>query len=537
MNGRKRQLLSCLAVALLILAACGALSQKGPSIPPSDECVAVRRPPVIDPDYLTVVIPPNIAPLNFRIEEPGCYYCVQIRSERGEPLRIASRSASIRIPARQWRRLLTSNRGGKLHVDVYVQTDPPESDASKGQSVWRQFETFTNEIAAEDIDRYLVYRRIHPAHSVWKEMGIYQRDLSTFDESPVLHNRNLAGGCLNCHTFCANRPDVMLLSSRSTEYGSAAVLNDNGRLRKVGTKFGYTSWHPSGRLVTYSVNRVVMFLHSADREVRDVMDLDSLLAYYVLGSNQVRTAGSLARKDRLETYPSWSPDGKHLYFCSAPLTWEERNTIPPSYDQVRYDLIRAGYDLEEDRWGEPETVLAAQETGQSILLPRVSPDGRWLLFCMCDYGCFPVYRKSSDLYLIDLEATPEKPADTCRLLDINSDESESWHSWSSNSRWIAFSSKRGTGLFTRIYLSYVDENGHAAKPILLPQQDAGHYDSCLWTYSVPELITSPVRATGETLARVLRDSEAMEVTMPITMATPKAVPSSSPQESYPTAHE
>ena len=537
MNGRSRHLLVFPAIALLILAACGALSQKGNSVPPSDGCVAAGRLATIYPDYVNVVIPPNIAPLNFRIEEPGCRYHVRIRSEQGRPIQISSRSDQIRIPARQWRALLAKNRGGKVSVDVYVQTEDKESGASKGKALWRQFDSFTNDIAADDIDRYLVYRRIHPAHSVWKEMGIYQRDLSTFDESVVLQNRSIAGGCLNCHTFCANRPDVMLLSSRSAEYGSAAVINDNGKIRKVGTKFGYTAWHPSGRLVTYSVNQVVMFLHSADREVRDVMDLDSLLAYYVLGSEQVRTAGPLARKDRLETYPSWSPDGKHLYFCSAARTWEQRNFIPPSYDQVRYDLVRIAYDLEKDRWGELETVLAAQETGKSALLPRVSPDGRWLLFCMCDYGCFPVYQKSSDLYLIDLQAPPERAADTRRRLDINSDESESWHSFSSNSRWIAFSSKRGTGLFTRTYLSHIDESGRAAKPLLLPQKDPGHYDCCLWTYSVPELIASPVRATREKLARVLRAPEAIDVTMPITMATPNAGPASPPPEPYPLAHQ
>ena len=89
--------------------------------------------------------------------------------------------------------------------------------------------------------------------------------------------------------------------------------------------------------------------------------------------------------------------------------------------------------------GQPETVLSAKETGLSILLPRVSPDGWFLLFCMCRYGCFPAFHPTSDLYLMDVAKGPTRSA------PINREFSESWHSWSSNSRWIAFSSKRGEG--------------------------------------------------------------------------------------------
>jgi len=74
----------------------------------------------------------------------------------------------------------------------------------------------------------------------------------------------------------------------------------------------------------------------------------------------------------------------------------------------------------------------------------------------------------------------------------------------------------------RSYFSYVDQTGKVYKPILLPQKDPTFYDSCLKTYSVPELVTQPVQATGEKLARVIRGSRKISVDMPITMATPKA---------------
>jgi hypothetical protein len=205
------------------------------------------------------------------------------------------------------------------------------------------------------------------------------------------------------------------------------------------------------------------------------------------------------------------------------MLWSDRDKVPPQrYDEVKYDLLRISYDLDSDKWGQLETVLSAQDTGLSILQPRISPDGRWLLFCMCDYGSFPVYHQSSDLYIMDLKTARQTGQYKYRRLQVNSDQSESWHSWSSNSRWIAFSSKRGKGVFTRSYFSYVDQAGKVYKALLLPQKDPAFYDSCLKTYSVPELIIQPVKVTGEKLARVVRSSRKIEVDMPITMATPKA---------------
>jgi hypothetical protein len=107
---------------------------------------------------------------------------------------------------------------------------------------------------------------------------------------------------------------------------------------------------------------------------------------------------------------------------------------------------------------------------------------------------------------------------------IHSEFSESWHSWSSNSRWIAFSSKREGGLFTRTYFSYVDEAGTAHKPLVLPQQDPAYYDSLLETYSVPELVKGPVAVSQSRLARAARARPTITPEIPITGATPKVKP-------------
>ena len=496
---------------LIIVAVITAVSiscQKGGAV---DQYTSIPREAQIKPDYSNTVIPPNIAPLNFAIQEPGTKFFVKIHATNGTALDIRSRNPKIKIPIKQWKRLLEENKTNKLFFDIY---------AYRPKSGWQKYQSITNTIANEKIDSYLVYRFMRPIYNWWKSIGIYQQNLENYKTGVVLHGSSFSNGCLNCHTFLNNTPEKMTIGIRSANYGSATLVSSDNTVDKIGAKWGYTSWHPSGKVAAYSLNKVRQFFHTIGVEIRDVVDLDSAIAYYVTETHAVKTIGALSEKDRLETYPTWSPDGKYLYYCSAQILWEDRDTMPPEqYDQVKYDLMRISYDLETDEWGKSETVLSSQETGLSILLPRISPDGRYLVFAMCDYGCFPIYRPTSDLYIMDLQTGQYKK------MPINSEYSEAWHSFSANSRWLAFSSKRRGGLFTRTYFTYIDENGAAHKPLILPQKDPTYYDSLLETYSVPELITEPVKVSSRSLAHAVRSADKIQVAVPITGATPTAQPS------------
>jgi hypothetical protein len=498
--------LAVVCLVALMSAASGFILRRGPAEP--REFVAIERPGRIRPDYSGVTIPANIAPLNFVVIEPGSKYLVKIHSANGRAIRVSSKSGKIRMPLRPWRSLLEANRGGRLFFEIYAQD---------GQGCWSRYRSIENTIAKENIDGYIAYRRIEPVCSYWGAMGVYQRNLENFDESVIIHGKTFGDECVNCHSFLNNAADSMFVGIRSKRYGNSALCVRDGGIEKVKTIFGYTAWHPSGRLAAYSFNKVRQFFHTTGMEIRDVVDLDSTIAYYNPDTKKVKTAANVSEKQRLETYPAWTPDGKYLYFCSAPILWEDRKKVPPEdYKRVKYELRRISYDVQADQWGRPETVLSTDETGLSILLPRISPDGRFLVFCMCEYGCFPIYQPSSDLYLMNLETGDY------RKLAINSEYSESWHSWSSNSRWIAFSSKRGGGLFTRTYFSYVDEKGKVHKPFIMPQKDPTFYDSFLKTYSVPELIRGPVQVDYRELGRVVRSAEGIDVDMPVTSATPVA---------------
>jgi hypothetical protein len=452
------------------------LEAAGPEPP-----VAQHVAPHLFPDYAGIVIPPNIAPLNFKVEEPGARYRVELRSVSGEPIVISSRSASIKIPTKPWQALLRANAGQPLYCEVSVQDL---------QSGWSRFETVTNFIAREEIDGSLVYRLLKPLYNLYVNLGIYQRDLQSFEERPVLQNQKFDGDCLNCHTFLNRRPDSFAFHIRTYTKSNPMLLVSSNEVARVDKTMGYLSWHPSGRLIAFSANKLSMFFHTIG-ETRDVFDASSNLGIYRVDSNTVLNPSPIALTNRNETWPAWSPDGRHLYYCSAPALRIER------FQQVRYDLMRVSYDIERDQWGEPEVLVSARDTGLSANQPKVSPDGRFVLFCLCQYGNFPVYQPSSDLYVLDLKTRRHQ------RLDINSDRADSWHCWSSNSRWVVFSSKRLDGLFARPFFSYVDEQGQFHKPFVLPQADPAFYESYLKTFNVPELVLGAVTVTQSDLARAI----------------------------------
>jgi hypothetical protein len=403
-----------------------------------------------------------------------------------------------------WRELLEKNRGSRIELVVYV----------KGEdNRWQRFDTIENSVAEENIDSHLVYRLLGPLANLYRDMGIYQRNLENYDESPVLTNDSFGGGCVNCHSFANNSPDCFSLHVRpgpgnKPQAGMIVVRNGRAVRTPPRTKAapkppGYPSWHPSGSAVAFSMNEPRLLFRGAGCEVRDVLDLQSSLALVRVPTAAVSAPPHAARPGRLETFPAWSADGKTLYFCAADQSWgQDALRAIEDLKKVKYDLMRVPYDIEKDAWGAAEPVLTAAETGLSISEPRASPDGRYLLFCMSAYAGFPVYQPSSDLYLMDLRSGKH------RRLECNSDASESWHCWSSNSRWIVFSSKRDNGWLARPYFSYIDSEGREHKPFPLPQEDPALYDASLKTYNVPELITGPITAPREELLRAINSGDA-----------------------------
>lgn len=472
---------------------------------------AADRAPVFKPDYASITIPPNIGPLNFVIEESGACFFTRIAGKKGEPITVFSKHADVRIPPGPWRRLLLKNQGDTLSVDVCVR----QSGGS-----WLGFKTVKNAVSGDRTDPYIMYRTLSVLYIYSRDLCLYQRDLQTNSESEMLNALNFFPGCCNCHTFSGNDPSKAFFHIRTQDFGNSALVVTNGTVGKIPTKFGYTSWHPSGKLIVYSVNKVDQCFHAAWKDPRDAFDFNSGLKVYRVDKHKIVTVPQIYQETALETWPCWSADGTCLYFSSAPLTWSDFKTNPPeNLEKTRYSLMRVPYNENSDSWGTVDTVLSANTTGKSITQPRVSPDGRFIVFCMHPYGPSPYLQPGSDLYIMDIATRHYEP------LAVNSEWSESWHSWSSNSRWLAFTSKRNGGIMGRIYLAHIDGNGKAAKPFILPQTDPRFYDSFVKVYNIPEFAIARFTVPQQALVSAIRSYEHLDVDVPaVTGATPRVPP-------------
>jgi hypothetical protein len=435
--------------------------------------------PQIFPDYIGVTIPPAIAPLNFRVEEENHTKTdAVIEGSRTGRLHVQSDGA-LRIPPKAWKQLLADNKGSDLQVTVSV----------KQSGEWVQYKPFAIHVSPHPADYGLVYRMIAPGYEVYSKMGIYQRNLSDFTMTALLENTLLPGNCVNCHSFCAGDPQRMNLHIRGT-YGSTLLMYD-GQTALYNTKTEqtigncvYPYWHPSGKYIAYSVNETRQVFHEHKDKRVEVVDSRSDLALYNLQTNELMPLPQLSSEDAFETFPAFSPDGRTLYFCSS-----EAQAIPEAYDKVKYSLCRIAFDPATATFaGEVDTLVSASATNKSVSFPRPSYDGKYLMYTLSDYGNFSIWHKESDLWLLDLSTNEARPLD-----EVNSEDVDSYHSWSSNSRWFVFSSRRIDGLYTRPYLASMDEEGNIGKPFLLPQEDPDYYDSSLLSFNIPEFVTGEVK--------------------------------------------
>ena len=516
-----RSVLIVVGMVTIALAGAAIYAHRAPIRLP-DDYTEVDRAPRIFPDYRGCVIPPNIAPLNFLVEEGGSKVCVKIHAPNGDPIVVGSRNGKIRIPIDLWRELLSANAGEFVEFDVYVY------DNADG---WRRFKTVRNRIAREPIDPYVVYRLLDgPNHNIRPGMATIQRHLESFEERPIWVSSE--GSCANCHTFINNDPSRMLMHIRGAD-GTAMVIARDGAVEKINTRtrfnppIGFTAWHPTGRVAAFSCNMLRLF-HKDAGESRAAIDYTSNLGLYDLATHGIVSHRSISRLDRRESYPNWSPDGKVLYFVSGDKPWPagtgRKHIIPPEFQDIRYDLMRISYDIETGQWGAVETVLSGEQFGQSINQPRVSPDGRFLLFIGADYGGFPLYL-DADLYMLDLHSGEHWP-----LTEANSDQCDSWHTWSINGRWVVFGSKRRDHILTKLYITYIDEDGQAGKAFVLPQEDPAMYNGLLKTFNVPELVTGPVPWGPEQLRTVITPSVTARRVDAISSATTELDDAPPPEE-------
>jgi len=453
--------------------------------------IACNSWPQIIPDYIGVTIPSEIAPLNFYVEDEEVDLMdVVIRSHNGDELHANGAYADFDLD--EWHSLIQKHIGDSLQVTVTVKKD--------GQ--WIAYKPFPIFISNDSLGEWgVTYRLIPPGYETYGSMGLYQRNVSNFEQTPIIENKLVDGDCMNCHTPNRTDPSQFTFHVRG-EHGATVIRKGQNlevlapRNQELGGSMVYPFWHPSGQYIAYSTNQTHQNFHQlSDRRV-EVYDDKSDIIIYNTNSHEIQLNTIIATSDHLENYPVFSPDGKSLYFCAA----NAIDSIWTQYQDIKYNICRIDFDAETGSLGQiVDTIVNARQLGKSANMPRLSYDGRFLLYTLSDYGCFPIWHPEADLWMMNLETGAQYP-----LTEANSQDSESFHNWSLNSRWILFTSRRDDGLYTQLYLAHIDADGKASKPFRLPQQNPREFDlENIYSFNTPEFTKSAIEISEEQISQQL----------------------------------
>ena len=456
---------------LVILGALGIIYTPTPeNVQQSDEL------PPIYPDYCDVTIPQNIAPLNFLLRDGDCE-AIEVKADE---LTIQARGDEAVFDIDDWRALMAQSAGKEITVTVTALIN----------GRWIQYRPFTWTVVKDLLDPYLTYRLIEPDYEIWNHIQIQQRCVENFDVNALGHYEQLENRCMNCHTFANQDPSLSMMYVRGP--GGGAILNEGGRLSKLSIPGSvYFGFSPSGRYITYSTQDIIPAFHSLASKRLEVFDAHSNVYVADMKEHHIISSPLLSDSLNFETFPTFSPDGKFIYYCTA-----DSVSLPTEIKQLQYALVRIPFDEATGTIGSQVDTLYRE---RSVCHPRISPDGHYLLYTVADYGTFPIWHPEADLQMMDLQTGR---IDT--LAAVNSTKSDTYHSWSSNSRWFVFASKRDDGLYGKPYFCYVDQHGKAHKPFCLPQKHPTFYDNNLKSFNAPELGKGKVPFDVDDVAKAMK---------------------------------
>ena len=442
----------CLSFIIYHLSFCIACSHA-----PKDVVELDTLPPIY-PDYCNVTIPENIAPLNFLLRAD----CEAIEVKAGELVLNASGNEAV-FDIDDWKTLMQQSSGKDIEVTITALVN----------GTWKQYKSFRWQVVGDRVDPYLTYRLIEPDYEIWNHVQIQQRCVENFEVNALGHYEQLENRCMNCHTYANQNPRLSMMYVRGP--GGGAILNSNGELQKLNIPGSvYFGFSPTGRYITYSTQKIIPAFHSLASKRLEVYDAASNVFVADMQEHRVISSPLLSDSLKFETFPTFSPDGKYIYYCAA-----DTVSLPRDIKNLQYSLVRIPFDETTGTIGTQVDTLFSQ---RSVCHPRISPDGRYLLYTVADYGTFPIWHPEADLQMMNLQTGA---IDSLSI--ANSEKSDTYHSWSSNSRWFVFASKRDDGLYGKPYFCYVDSQGKAHKPFCLPQQHSTFYDNNLKSFNAPEL--------------------------------------------------
>lgn len=319
---------------------------------------------------------------------------------------------------------------------------------------------------------------------------------SYFPPETVMHNQSR---CFNCHAASADGKtfgfEYNLTPRDKSGYltfqnpGKAVVFrpenvfdwNGPGETRqseRARFSANLSAISPDGKVIVTNGKGLTFCADKCTDLLQYSFVTKGVILAYTLQDKVIRVLPG-ADNDRFIHVPtSWSPDGKYIYFFGAAVSslseklncdclagketddhrrmgWEEFDKAYP----IKYDIYRIPYN--GGNGGTATRLLGASLNGRSNYFPRASPDGKWIVFTQSANGLMLI-RKDSDLYIIPASGG------AARKLRSSGPRADSWHSWSPNSRWLAFASK-SHGPLTDIVLTHIDQDGNDSPPIILTQ--------------------------------------------------------------------
>jgi len=307
--------------------------------------------------------------------------------------------------------------------------------------------------------------------------------------------------CANCHSFSRDGKTLgMDLDGPQNDKGLYAIASIAPRVSirnedviswdafrdqsEKDMRIGFMSQvSPDGQYVVTTVNVAFYATNFKDYRFLQVFyPTRGVLAFYHRATGRAQALPGADDPRYVHTDAVWSPDGKYLVFARAeakepysPGAKAAEYANDPNEIQIRYDLYRIPFN--GGKGGRPEAIPGASHNGKSNTFPKISPDGRWIVFVQCRNG--QLMRPDSQLYIVPAEGGQ------ARRMQCNTPLMNSWHSFSPTGRWLVFSSKARSP-YTQMYLTHLDDEGNASPAILIENATAANR-----AVNIPEFVNIP----------------------------------------------